>query len=48
MHPLLLIVPFVVLLVIGVVWKIKDADECMDRGGLVVGPMTRSQHCVSQ
>ena len=47
-HPLLLIVLFVLLLVVGLVWKIMDAGECMDQGGLVVAPMTRSQHCASR
>ena len=47
-HPLLLMMLFAVLLVGGVVWRIMDADECGEQGGLVVGSMTRSQHCVSR
>jgi hypothetical protein len=47
-HPLLLILLFVLLLAGGVVWRVSAADECLDKGGLVVGSMTRSQHCVRQ
>lgn len=47
-YPLLVIVACVVLLVVGVLWKILSADECVDQGGIVVAPMTRSQHCVDQ
>jgi hypothetical protein len=47
-HPLLLIIACVVLFVVGLLWKVLDADDCMDKGGTVIGPMTRSQHCVDQ
>jgi hypothetical protein len=45
-HPLFLIILFVVLLVTGIAWKIIGIDECIDRGGAAIAPMTRSQDCV--
>jgi len=47
-QPLLLIVVCAVLVVVGVVWKIFDADDCIEQRGTVVAPMTRGQHCVEQ
>lgn len=45
LHPLMLLALFAVLLVAGIVRSILDADECMERGGMVVAPMTRVQDC---
>lgn len=44
-HPLLLVVVFAALIIVGVLWKLFSADECMDRGGTVVVPMKRFPHC---
>jgi hypothetical protein len=41
-HPLIPIVAFVMLLLAGLFWKTFSAAECVDQGGTVVGPMTRS------
>jgi hypothetical protein len=43
--PLVLIAAAAALLIIGVAWKVFTADECMDRGGTVIAPMKRFQHC---
>ena len=47
-NPLLLMIVAAALLVCGIVLKIISADECVDHGGVVVGPMTRSQECVDR
>jgi sulfite exporter TauE/SafE len=47
-RPVLLIILGVAILVGGLVWKIAAADECLDQGGGVTAPMTRSQDCVTQ
>jgi hypothetical protein len=38
----LLIIGFVV----GFVWKIVDVHRCQSRGGVIVFPLMRDQHCV--
>ncbi len=44
-HPLLFVAVAAALLIVGVVWKVSTADKCVDRGGTVVAPMKRFQHC---
>jgi hypothetical protein len=43
---ILLAAVFAVASVVGVVTKFLNAEDCYDRGGIVVGPMLRGQHCV--
>ncbi len=47
MFPLLLVILCLLIFVGGVIWKITSADGCAKQNGIVVGAMTRSQHCVS-
>lgn len=46
-HPIMLIVGFLILLICGLVWKVLSANECLKDNGVVVGAMTRMQSCES-
>jgi hypothetical protein len=46
--PVLLIVAYGVLLVAGVIWNVLEIKECSDRGGTVIAPTKRGQHCVDR
>lgn len=48
LRPLFLMAVFVLLLALGIFLKVLDANRCVDQGGLVVAPMTRSQNCAGQ
>lgn len=45
LQPLLLAILAVLLIGGALLWKILKADDCMERGGIVVAPMSRSQQC---
>jgi len=47
LYPLLLIIAGAGLVVAGLLWNITNANECMKRADLVVGPMSRSQKCAA-
>jgi hypothetical protein len=47
-NPLLLLIALAVLVVAGIVMKTLSAKDCVDRGGVVAGPMTRAQYCVDR
>lgn len=47
-HPLAVIVLVVVLLVGGILWKVMTGEECIDRDGVVIGPLTRVQFCAEK
>lgn len=45
-NPLFLMIAAVALVVGGIVLKTVSAKDCVTRGGVLAGPMTRSQYCV--
>ena len=45
MHPLLIAIISLLIFAGGLIWKMNSAADCVERNGLVVGAMTRSQHC---
>ncbi|WP_164847348.1 hypothetical protein [Sphingobium algorifonticola] len=46
MYPLFLAIIGLLIFAGGVIWKITSADGCTKQNGIVVGGLTRSQHCV--
>jgi hypothetical protein len=43
--PLLLAITFALLICAGLLWKIVQAADCMEKGGVVIASMSRNQHC---
>ncbi|WP_344700432.1 hypothetical protein [Sphingomonas limnosediminicola] len=46
--PLFLIIAALALVVGGIVLKTITAEGCVGHGGVVAGPMSRSQYCVNR
>lgn len=45
MHPLLIAIISLLIFAGGIIWKMNSAADYVGRNGIVVGAMTRSQHC---
>ena len=47
-HPLLLLIACVALVVGGLFWKMRNAEQCTEQGGAVAAPLTRGQTCIGR
>lgn len=45
MHPLLIAITSLPIFAGGLIWEMNSAADCVERNRIVVGAMTRSQHC---